>query len=156
MSEFDFYVLVTQNEERYIYYKSSNGEKLIENIAKIPFTGESLFEDMLNEFSDYPWQAERTDDCLRDYEYNTDGELIEMCDMYLALGEEEIYRTRFEKIVHVTFCENEVRAEFCMSQMNEYEEQFFKDFLNFIKGYCKERDMALRLWDKATQKVEEF
>ena len=71
MSTNNFHLLVNQHGERFIFYKSPNGEKVIEDFAKIPYTAESLFEDIKDEFSAFPWEDDDTDN-----EYNDNGVLI--------------------------------------------------------------------------------
>lgn len=55
MSTYNFHLLVNQHGERFIFYKSPNGEKIIEDFAKIPYSAERLFEDITDEFSAFPW-----------------------------------------------------------------------------------------------------
>ena len=71
MSEFNFHLLVNQHGERFIFYKSPNGEKIIEDFAKIPYTAESLFEDIMDEFSAFPWEEDDSDN-----EYNDNDVLV--------------------------------------------------------------------------------
>ena len=83
----NFYLLTNQHGERYVYFKSPDGEKLIDVFDKIRYTPDSLFEDILDGFSSFPWQKDRTDDPLTDYEYNDFGELIGLSEPWLDLGE---------------------------------------------------------------------
>ena len=55
MSTYNFHLLVNQHGERFIFYKSPNGEKIIKDFAKIPYSAERLFEDITDEFSAFPW-----------------------------------------------------------------------------------------------------
>ena len=71
MSEFNFHLLVNQHGERFIFYSSPNGEKIIEDFAKIPYTAESLFEDITDEFSAFPWEEDDSGN-----EYNDNDVLV--------------------------------------------------------------------------------
>ena len=52
MSVINFNLLTNQYGERYIHYKNSSAEKLIEDFLKIPFSAESLFEDIRDLYKD--------------------------------------------------------------------------------------------------------
>ena len=53
MIDFAFYLFTNRYGERFICYENADGYKIIENFSKIPFTAESLFEDILDGFSAY-------------------------------------------------------------------------------------------------------
>ena len=51
MTEFDFYLFTNRYGERFICYESADGYKIIEDFSKIPYTADSLLEDILDGFS---------------------------------------------------------------------------------------------------------
>ena len=50
MTAFNFYLFSNSHGERFAFYSSENGEKIVDQFSKISYTVESLFEDMENEF----------------------------------------------------------------------------------------------------------
>ena len=153
MTTTNFYLLINQHGERYVHYKSPDGEKLIDVFDKIPYTPDSLLEDILDGFSSFPWQKERTDDLLTDYEYNDSGELIGLSEPCLNLGEEMIYRIYFDKLVHVMFTDDVIYTEFHTSKMREGEKHLFEGLLDRIKEYCTEHHMNLETCDETYESV---
>ena len=51
IQDFDFYLFANDHGEVVICYSGSDGNKIITDVEKIPYTGESLLEDIVDGFS---------------------------------------------------------------------------------------------------------
>lgn len=149
MSEFNFHLLVNQHGERFIFYKSPNGEKIIEDFAKIPYTAESLFEDIMDEFSAFPWEEDDSDN-----EYNDNYVLVGRFVDDFTLYEARSFYMRFREIACVMVGEEAIYAELYTLQMNEEEKQLFVEFQDYLVTYCQDNDMEFCIWDEAIEKAQ--
>ena len=149
MSTFNFHLLVNQHGERFIFYKSPNGEKIIENFAKIPYTAESLFEDIMDEFSAFPWEEDDSGN-----EYNDNDVLVGMFIDDFTLHEARSFYMRFREIACVMIGEEAIYAELYTLQMNDNEKKLFVEFQNYLVTYCQDNDMELCIWDEAVEKAK--
>lgn len=149
MSTFNFHLLVNQHGERFIFYKSPNGEKIIENFAKIPYTAESLFEDIMDEFSAFPWEEDDSDN-----EYNDNDVLVGRFVDDFTLHEARSFYMRFREIACVMIGKEAIYAELYTLQMNEEEKQLFVEFQNYLVTYCQDNDMELCIWDEVVEKAK--
>ena len=131
MSACNFHLLVNQHGERFIFYKSPNGEKFIEDFAKTPYTAESLFEDIKDEFSAFPW----TDDNLEN-EYDENDILVCLSINDFTLGDEKVFRIHFKEIARVTIGDEAIYIELHTERMNNNEKNLFgelKEHLDQMK-----------------------
>ena len=149
MSEFNFHLLVNQHGERFIFYKSPNGEKIIEDFAKIPYTAESLFEDIMDEFSAFPWEEDDSGN-----EYNDNDVLVGMFIDDFTLHEARSFYMRFREIACVMIGEEAIYAELYTLQMNDNEKKLFVEFQNYLVTYCQDNDMELCIWDEVVEKAK--
>ena len=149
MSTFNFHLLVNQHGERFIFYKSPNGEKIIEDFAKIPYTAESLFEDIMDEFSAFPWEEDDSGN-----EYNDNDVLVGMFIDDFTLHEARSFYMRFREIACVMIGEEAIYAELYTLQMNDNEKKLFVEFQNYLVTYCQDNDMELCIWDEAVEKAK--
>ena len=138
MSTYNFHLLVNQHGERFIFYKSSNGEKIIENFSKIPYTVESLFEDIKDEFSAFPWAD---DDWENEYAENDVLACLIVNDF--TLGDEKVLEIRFKEIACVEIGNQAIYAEFYSEQMNDYEKKLFEELKEYLASYCRDNNMEL-------------
>ena len=149
MSTYNFHLLVNQHGERFIFYKSPNGEKIIEDFAKIPYTAESLFEDIMDEFSAFPWEEDDSGN-----EYNDNDVLVGMFVDDFTLHEARSFYMRFREIACVMIGEEAIYAEFYTLQMNEEEKQLFGEIKDYLENYCYDNDMELCVWDESVGELE--
>lgn len=149
MSEFNFHLLVNQHGERFIFYSSPNGEKIIEDFAKIPYTAESLFEDIMDEFSAFPWEEDDSDN-----EYNDNYVLVGRFVDDFTLHEARSFYIRFREIACVMVGEEAIYAELYTLQMNEEEKQLFGEIKDYLENYCYDNDMELCVWDESVGELE--
>ena len=149
MSTYNFHLLVNQHGERFIFYKSPNGEKIIEDFAKIPYTAESLFEDIKDEFSTFPWEDDDTDN-----EYNDNGVLISKSIDDFTMHEARNFQMRFREIACVMFSDEAIYAELYTKQMNDNEKKLFGELKDYLTTYCRDNDMELCIWDEAIEKAQ--
>ena len=147
MSEFNFHLLVNQHGERFIFYKSPNGEKIIEDFSKIPYTAESLFEDIKDEFSAFPWAD---DNCENEYDENEVLTCLNVNDF--TLGNEKVFKIRFKEVACVMVCDKAIYAELYTEQMNDNEKKLFGELQEYLTAYCRNNDIDLCIWDEAIEK----
>lgn len=146
MSEFNFHLLVNQYGERFIFYNSPNGEKIIEDFAKIPYTAESLFEDIKYEFSAFPW-AEYT----WENEYDENGALVRMSVDNFLMHEARNFQIRFHEIACVMVGDEAIYTELYTMQMNDDEKKLFGELKEYLAAYSRNHDIELCIWDEAIE-----
>lgn len=146
MSEFNFHLLVNQYGERFIFYNSPNGEKIIEDFAKIPYTAESLFEDITDEFSAFPWEEDDTDT-----EYNDNGILISRRIDDFTMREARTIQMRFREIACVMVGDEAIYTELYILQMNDDEKKLFGELKEYLAAYCRNHNIELCIWDEAIE-----
>ena len=149
MSTYNFHLLVNQHDERFIFYSCPNGEKIIEDFAKIPYIAESLFEDIQDEFSAFPWA-----DDVWGKEYNENGVLVSRSIDDFAMPEARNFQMRFREIACVMVGDEAIYAELYTLQMNDNEKKLFVEFQNYLVTYCQDNDMELCIWDEAIEEAK--
>ena len=145
MSTFNFHLLTNQHGERFIFYRGSDGEKLIDNFSRIPYTAESLFDDIKDEFSSFPWTEEEWDN-----EYNERGVLIYKTVDDFTLGEETVHNIYFKEIASVIIGDENVNIELHAMKMNEDEKNLFRELKTLLQNYCSDENMELCVLDETT------
>ena len=149
MSTCKFHLLVNQHGERFIFYKNSLGEKIIENFSKIPYTAESLFDDIKDGFSAFPWAEDDWDN-----EYNENGVLVSMSIDNFTLGDEKVFRIRFKEIACVMIDDNAIYTELYTLQMNQEEKHLFGELKYFLEKYCSNEGIELCIGDESVEMVQ--
>ena len=149
MSTYNFHLLVNQHGERFIFYNSPNGEKIIEDFSKIPYTAESLFEDIKDEFSAFPWEDDDTDN-----EYNDNGVLISRSIDDFTMHEARNFQMRFREIACVMVGDEAIYTELYTLQMNDNEKKLFVELKDYLTTYCQDNDIELCIWDEAVEKAK--
>ena len=142
-----FYLLADQTGQRYIFYKGSKGEKIIDNFSKLPYTAQSLYEDICNEFSDFLWEDERSDNFLTVYEYDDNNVLTGMNVAWLELGEEGFSKMQFTKIAAVKILQEELYCEFYTQRMNEKEKILFDEFKIHLIKQCDNQNVTMHVFN---------
>ena len=152
MSTYNFHLLVNQHGERFIFYNSSNGEKIIENFAKIPYSAESLFEDIKDEFSAFAWINQIDKQVYADIGISIG---LPMVNAYIDDWCEEYYlKHYFKEISCVMIGEEAIYAELYTMQMNQAEKQLFEELKRYLENYCSDNHMELCIWDEAIEKAQ--
>ena len=150
MDEHKFYLYTDQQGARWAFYVNPNGRKLVEDFSKIPFTGDSLLEDILNEFSGFPW-GDGDLDC--EYDYYTDGLIGASIDDF-TLGDEKVFVLHFTELARVFIGDEAASTEIHTSKMNENERQLFGEFQIHLNNYCQENNIELYIWNEAMEDFE--
>ena len=143
MSIYNFHLLVNQHGERFIFYKSPNGEKIIENFDKIPYTAESILEDIKDEYSAFSWM-------------NQIGKQLYV-DMGLSIGlptvnayiddwcEEYYLKHYFKEIACVMVSDEAIHVELYTEKMNDNEKRLFGELKEYLANYCQDDDIKLTI-----------
>ena len=121
MKKFDFYLFTNRYGERFICYESADCYKIIEDFSKIPYTAESLLEDVLDGFS-----AHSSVD---------DKKLLDA-----ILNDEQMNRIAFFRFDSGCFS-----GELYESRMNSNEVGLFGDMKKHLMDYCETNDYELYL-----------
>ena len=145
MSTFNFHLLTNQHGERFIFYRGSDGEKLIDNFSRIPYTAENLFDDIKDEFSSFPWADEDWDN-----EYNENDVLIQMSIDDFTLGDEKVHKIYFSEIASIIVSDEAIHTELHTLKMNEKEKHLFQELKSWLKNYCSDKDIKLCVCDDTT------
>jgi hypothetical protein len=152
MSTYNFHLLVNQHGERFIFYNSPNGEKVIEDFAKIPYTAESLFEDIKDEFSAFVWMNQ-----IDKLVYVDIGISIGLptINAYIDDWCEEYYlKHYFKEIICVMVGDEAIYSELYILQMNDNEKKLFGELKDYLTTYCQDNNMELCIWDEAVEKAK--
>ena len=149
MSMYNFHLLVNQHGERFIFYKSPNGEKVIEDFSKIPYTAESLFEDITEEFSAFPWEEDDSGN-----EYNDNDVLVGRFVDDFTLHEARSFYMRFREIACVMVGDEAIYIELYIEQMNDNEKKLFGELKDCLTTYCQDNDIELCIWDEAIEEAK--
>ncbi len=131
MKKFDFYLFTNRYGERFICYESADCYKIIEDFSKIPYTAESLLEDILDGFS-----AHSSVD---------DKKLLDA-----MLNDEQMNRIAFFRFDSGCFS-----GELYESRMNLNESILFRDFRIYLVDYCEANDYELYL-EEERMKITQF
>lgn len=152
MSEFNFHLFANKYGERLAFYFNPNGRKFIEPFSKIPYTAESLFEDMQTEFPAFSWMSKTK------IQSHTDIGLsigLPAVSTYFDDWCEEYYlKHHFNEIACVMVGDEAIYAELYTLQMNDTEKQLFGELQDYLETYCHKNDMELCIWDEAIEKVQ--
>ena len=152
MSEFNFHLFANKYGERFAFYFNPNGRKFIEPFSKIPYTAESLFEDMQSEFPAFSW-LNQIDKQVYAYIGLSIG--LPTVNAYIDDWCEEYYlKHHFKEIACVIVGEEAVYAELYTEQMNDTEKQLFGNLKEYLDSYCQSNDMELCIWDEAVEKAK--
>lgn len=139
MTTFNFYLFSNSHGERFAFYSSENGEKIIDQFSKISYTPEILFEDMENEFPAFPWNRD-----IPGYGLDEKWQLLGMDIVSLVNGmdNEMDLNMIFNELVCITASDEAIYQKFKVEEMNENEIHLFCDMDNYLKNYCHEHGMT--------------
>lgn len=152
MTEFDFYLFTNRYGERFICYESAGGYKIIEDFSRIPYTAESLFEDILDGFSAY----EQIDDYEQwSVNYWRVKMIFDESDFHETLLNKLHNDIKIEQIAFLRFYDGCFSGELNVSRMHLNESILFRDLRNYLVDYCEANDYELYL-EEERMKITQF
>ena len=136
MKEFDFYLFKGRYNDRFICYESQRSVKVVADYSRIPYTAETLFEDMLDGFSAYT-----------DFDHKYDS--YERLGIPYVVGEELIETVQnaqnLTQIAHVCFFGEAFLLEIELCTMDHRDFLLFSGIEKLLVGYCKENGLELNV-----------
>lgn len=154
MSEFNFHLFVNKYGERFVFYISPNGKKIIEPFSKIPYTAEGLFEDMQSEFPAFSWLDNTAKKQLNEKAVLLDLSWNDTVEDLEYWCKKNLSTLPFQEIACVMVGEKAIYAELYTLQMNDTEKQLFGELQDYLETYCHKNDMELCIWDEVIEKVQ--
>ena len=151
MEEFNCYLFSNKYGERFIFYECPNGNKIIDDFSKIPYTADTLLEDMMEGLRAFPWAKEQTK-----HVWNEKAVLLGLSwyDTIEDWCESYYLKSSFSQLFSMMSSEKSVYCEFNTINVDWQDFLLFCDLRNIIKSYCSKKDLELCIWEDAMEICE--